>query len=99
VSQVDNVGNILNITKPHVYNYNIPDQVGKSLPILSKVVKKPNKEFEFNLLDDDDKVTSRHGYQCNKRSEENSKIIQIRNAGRILYSFAKGPTFNEGLSH
>lgn len=76
IDQIDNIGNILEVTKPHVYNYSIPDAISTSLPTLEKFLKNTRKNGP----------------------DVNHKIIQIQNAGRIIQSFAKGPSFHEGLS-
>lgn len=112
VNEVDNIGNILAITKPHVYNFSIPEGLQKSLPTLMKVVGKKNAGQELTIVQFGDERNhvhagdSYHKYETvsetmsrdNAEADENFKLVPIKNGGRILSAFAKGPSFNEGES-
>lgn len=111
MDQVDNVGNILEFTKPHVFNFSIPDELGKSLPNLEKVVRHGHAKlaeimmsldaadyYQFVDLYNNSATNGNNDayYTYKTKSDLNYQVVQIKNADRVLDCYAKGPSFHEG---
>jgi len=97
LKEVDNIGNILSITKPYIYNYSIPEQLKGSLPILDNLVEPHTHENRRHneILDADDDEANH--LLIITRQDVSHSLIQVNSAGRTLNSFAKGPSYHEGL--
>jgi hypothetical protein len=90
LKEVDNIGNILAITKPKVYNYTMPKGLIEILPTLDKILGNHAGGTKGHVSHDQENQM--------QGPDVNHNLIQVQNAGRTVYSFAKGPSFHEGLS-
>jgi len=107
---MDNVGNILEIIKPHVYNFTLSEEMVKIYPTLAKVVHEKKRSRKRKVKAETNFVSvegnfhhevsdSYYHYAIANtvESEADHKIVDVQNGDRTLQSFAKGPSYNQEI--